>query len=61
MTYREYSNQWIVVRLLSDSQQIVLGRYRKRSDAEGHLALMRQQLPKGNFAIAFDASETVKR
>lgn len=59
MPYREYSNQWIVVRLLADSK-IVLGRYRKRSDAEGHLALMRQQLPKGNFAIAFDAPETVK-
>lgn len=55
MTYREYSNQWIVVRLLPSLQQIVLGRYRKRKDAEGHLAVMRQQMPRGKFAIVFDA------
>lgn len=56
MTDREYVNQWIVVRQLPNSQRIVLGRYRKRSDAEGHLALMRQQMSQGKFAIAFDTA-----
>jgi len=61
MTYREYSNCWIVVRRLPSLHQIVLGRYRKRSEAEGHLALLRQQLPRGSFAIAFDAPEVRSR
>ncbi|NJL20647.1 MAG: hypothetical protein HC895_07235 [Leptolyngbyaceae cyanobacterium SM1_3_5] len=55
MTDREYSNQWIVVRLMPSFQKIVLGRYRKRSDAQGHLDLMRRRMPKGNFLLVFDA------
>jgi hypothetical protein len=33
----------------------VLGRYRKRADADGHLALLRMLTPRGSFAIAYDA------
>jgi len=61
MTYREYSNHWIVVRQLPSLHQIVLGRYRKRSEAEGHFALLRQQMPRGSFAIVFDVPGRVKR
>ena len=46
---------WCVVRQLPNMQQIVLGRYRKRAEADGHLALLRQQMPHGSFAIIFDA------
>ena len=55
MTHSEHFGYWIVVRHLPSSDRIVLGRYRKRAEAEGHFALMRMFSPRGSFAIAYDA------
>jgi hypothetical protein len=55
MTYGEHFGYWIVVRHLPNSHRLVLGRYRKRADADGHLALLRMLTPRGSFAIAYDA------
>lgn len=55
MTYAEHFGYWIVVRYVPNVDRIVLGRYRKRAEAEGHLALMRMFSPRGSFAIAYDA------
>jgi hypothetical protein len=33
---------------------VVIGRFHRRSDAEGHLRFLRQQIPDGTFLIIFD-------
>lgn len=45
---------WIVVQLLPKMQRIVRGRYRSRSDAEGHLTALQRQLPQYEFVMMFD-------
>jgi hypothetical protein len=54
MTYRESLKPWIVVRLLPSLQWAIVGRYRSRSDADGHLQLLRQRVPKIEFKVVFD-------
>ena len=54
MTYRERLHPWIVVRLLPSMQHLVIGRFRRRVDAEGHLRFMQQQIPEGEFVVMFD-------
>lgn len=56
MPYRERFAPWIVVQLLPRMQRIVRGRYRSRSDAEGHLAVLQRQLPEYEFVMMFDTA-----
>jgi hypothetical protein len=35
-------------------QRIVMGRFRKRSNADGHLKVLQRQIPEGNFVVMFD-------
>ncbi|MBE9009989.1 hypothetical protein IQ250_07195 [Pseudanabaenaceae cyanobacterium LEGE 13415] len=56
MPYRERFAPWIVVQLLPKMQRVVRGRYWKRSDAEGHLTVLKRQLPHYKFVMLFDAS-----
>jgi hypothetical protein len=37
-------------------QRITVARLRNRSDAEGHLAVLRRLIPNADFAIVFDPS-----
>lgn len=55
LSYRErYLDHWAIVRLLPNMQQVVVDRYCHRSDAEGHLKFLRQQIPNGEFIVIFD-------
>ncbi|GAP95737.1 hypothetical protein NIES2104_22610 [Leptolyngbya sp. NIES-2104] len=54
MPYQERLAPWIVVQLLPKMQRVVRGRYRNRSDAEGHLTVLRRQLPYYEFVMMFD-------
>lgn len=47
---------WTIVRQLPNLQQITVGRFRNRSDAEGHLRVLKQLMPQSQFAIVFDLS-----
>jgi hypothetical protein len=38
----------------SSLQWAIVGRYRSRSDAEGHLQLFRQRVPNIRFEVVFD-------
>ncbi|WP_293067138.1 MULTISPECIES: hypothetical protein [unclassified Moorena] len=40
-------------------QRVVVGRYRKRSDAEGHLRALKRLMPDGEFVIIFDLPEPI--
>lgn len=53
-TYRERLNSWAIARLLPNMQRVIVGRFRSRSDAEGHLVRLRQLIPHASFAVVFD-------
>ncbi|NJL38656.1 MAG: hypothetical protein HC840_31485 [Leptolyngbyaceae cyanobacterium RM2_2_4] len=54
MAYRERITPWVVVRLLPGMQRIVVGWFRSRSDADGHLKVLRSQIPHAEFVVMFD-------
>lgn len=45
---------WAVVRLLPNMQCVVLNRFRRRSDAENYLHVLRRQIYDANLTIVFD-------
>ncbi len=57
MTYKDSLKPWAVTRLLSNLQWVIIGRYRSRSDADGHLKLLRQRMPNVEFKVVFDLGE----
>jgi hypothetical protein len=54
MPYRERLHSWAVVRLQPKFQRSTVGRFRSRSDAEGHYWVLRRLMPETRFAIVFD-------
>ncbi|MEC4812399.1 MAG: hypothetical protein SAK29_03855 [Scytonema sp. PMC 1069.18] len=53
-TYRTALAPWAVIRWHSPTQRIIVGRFRSRSDADGHLAVLRRLMPDANLQIVFD-------
>ena len=45
---------WIIVRQLPNFQRIIVGKFRTRSDAEGHLQVLRRMIPHARFEVVFD-------
>jgi hypothetical protein len=56
MKYQEQLNPWVIHQLLPDLTQSVVIRFRRRSEAEAYLRVIRQLRPKSKFAIAFESS-----
>jgi len=54
MTYKDKLNPWCIIRPLSKVQMRVVGRFRRRVDAEGHLKILKQLIPNVPFEIMFD-------
>ena len=54
MPYRERLNPWVLVRLLPNMQRMTVGQYRNRSDADGHLAIIRRLMPNAKFVVMFN-------
>ncbi|HEY9697276.1 MAG TPA: hypothetical protein V6D10_08440 [Trichocoleus sp.] len=54
MTYRERLNHWAIVRLLPNLQNVIVARFRNRSDADGHLRFLQQHIPQAKFVVIFD-------
>ncbi|KKD39042.1 MAG: hypothetical protein WAN66_18605 [Limnoraphis robusta] len=55
VSYRDRLNPWTITRLLPNLERTVIGRFRSRSNAEGHLQHLKQVLPKASFTLAFDS------
>jgi hypothetical protein len=53
-TYRTALAPWVVIRWYSPTQRVIIGRFRSRSDADGHLAVLRRLMPDANLQIIFD-------
>jgi hypothetical protein len=51
MPYRERLNPWVLVRLLPNLQRVTVGQYRNRSDADGHLQIIRRRMPNAEIEV----------
>ena len=54
IAYRDRLHTWAIARLLPNLQRIIVGRFRSRSDAEGHLQRLKQLIPQAKFILVFD-------
>jgi hypothetical protein len=54
VAYKKRLNSWAIARLLPDTKQEIVARFRSRSDADGRLQLMRQMSPDASFMLVFD-------
>ena len=54
MSYKDKLNPWCIIRPVSDVQMRIVGRFRRRVDAEGHLRILKQLIPNVAFEIMFD-------
>ena len=54
MTYLERLNPWCIIRPFPNMRTLIVGRFRRRVDAEGHLRILKQIMPSVRFEIVFD-------
>ena len=60
MPYKERLHPWVLVRLLPNLQQITVAQYRSRSDADGHLQVIRRLMPNAKFEVMFNPELSAK-
>lgn len=54
MAYKDSLKPWAVARQHQSLQWIIIARYKSRSDADGHLLLLRQRVPNIQFKVVFE-------
>ncbi len=54
MTYLQRLHPWCIIRPFPNMRTIIVGRFRPRIDAEGHLRILKQIMPSVPFEIVFD-------
>ncbi len=54
MSYKDKLNPWCIIRPVSDVQMRIVGRFRRRVDAEEHLKILKRMIPNVPFEIMFD-------
>ena len=54
MSYKDKLNPWCIIRPVSNVQMRIVGRFRRRSDAEGHLQILKRMIPNVPFEIMFE-------
>ncbi len=54
IAYLKQLNPWAIARLLPNCQRTIVGRFRSRSDADGHLQCLRQLIPHASYVVVFD-------
>ncbi|HAG79912.1 MAG TPA: hypothetical protein DCL61_01800 [Cyanobacteria bacterium UBA12227] len=52
--YRKRLYPWAIAHLRPNMQKTIIGRFRSRSDADGHLRCLRQLMPHASFIVVFD-------
>jgi hypothetical protein len=53
MSYREKLHHWLIVRFLPSAQALIVARFRRRSEAEEYLRVLRRLIPTAEFKIVF--------
>jgi hypothetical protein len=54
MTYLQRLHPWCIIRPSTDMRSLIVGRFRRRVDAEGHLRILKQIMPSVPFEVVFD-------
>lgn len=54
IAYQKRLYPWAIAKLMPNMQQAIVGRFRSRSDADGHLLCLRQLMPQVRFVVVFD-------
>ena len=54
MTYLQRLNPWCIIRPFPNMRTLIVGRFRRRVDAEGHLRILQQIMPSVPLEIVFD-------
>ncbi|MBE9179992.1 hypothetical protein IQ268_15590 [Oculatella sp. LEGE 06141] len=52
--YRDRLHHWAIARLFPNMEWQIVARFRRRSDADGHLQFLRQHHPQTEFVVMFD-------
>ncbi len=53
-SYKKRLNSWAIARMLPDMKREIVARFRRRSDADGHMQLLLRVTPDANFMLVFD-------
>lgn len=53
-TYQQKLSPWTITRVQPNHELTTIARFRRRSEAEGHLRIVQQFMPEAKFAIVFD-------
>ncbi|XZN89459.1 MAG: hypothetical protein ACM65M_17550 [Microcoleus sp.] len=54
IAYQKRLYPWAIAKLMPSMQRAIVGRFRSRSDADGHLLCLRQLMPQVRFVVVFD-------
>ncbi|TAG17241.1 MAG: hypothetical protein EAZ39_14045 [Oscillatoriales cyanobacterium] len=54
IAYQKRLYPWAIAKLMPNMQRTVVGRFRRRSDADGHLLCLRQLMPQASLLVVFD-------
>ncbi|AFY33825.1 hypothetical protein [Calothrix sp. PCC 7507] len=52
--YKKRLNAWAIARLIPDMERVIVARFRSRSDADGYLRHLRQEIPNSSFEVVVD-------
>ena len=53
--YKKRLNGWVVARVVTEQEKVVVSRFRSRSDAEGYIQHIRQMIHNTVFELFFDS------
>jgi hypothetical protein len=56
MTYKNQLSPWCIIRPLPDLQPQIVGRFRRRVDAESRLQILRRTIPNISYSILFNTT-----
>ncbi|MBD2125486.1 hypothetical protein NDI39_16385 [Microcoleus sp. ZQ-A2] len=54
MSYKHQLSPWCIIRHQQNLQNLIVARFRRRSDADAHLQLLKRLIPTVPFSIIFD-------
>ncbi len=57
MSYYDRLTPWCIIRCLPGAQTLIIQRFRKRTEAEEHLKILRRLSPDAVYEIVFDLPE----
>jgi hypothetical protein len=56
MTYKNHLNPWCIVRQLPNRHSRLIVRFRRPSDAQAHLQILRTKNPTASYEVIFDVA-----